>query len=225
MGQKYSITITNQSAHPDYFMIYQNDPGSFSPNAQALAWFSKYSHPNSVVKFQWEIEWGFSWADVGALAPGVVYTASEILTATPSVNKVTLDYDKAFRFVDPDQGEDPSLLYIQETASIPINSSGAVGITMAGETVYAVQARPNTSLTFTPHPVYYLAYGDFVDGMVLDLSSINNPLALNYDKGIYSLAVTLNPNDTWGPITTTAQRNQRFLAARKANPELNWAQA
>jgi len=224
MAEQYSITITNHSAHPDYFMVFQNDPGSLAPNAMALAWFSKYSNPGplATVKFDWSIDWGFSWADTGELSPGVHYAASEVLPAD-GFNKITLDYNRAYLFTDPENAGDPSRFYIEESPTIPVNSNASVGITMAGQTVYAVQARPNSNLTFSPHPVYYLAYGNYSEGLVLDLSSINNPLELKYDTGINALAVTLNPDDSWGPVTTLAERNTRFLMARRENPAIQWA--
>jgi hypothetical protein len=35
MGYTYSVTITNHSSHPNYFMLYQNDPTSWSPVGQS----------------------------------------------------------------------------------------------------------------------------------------------------------------------------------------------
>src|SRR5262249_15897636 len=151
---------------------------SWSPNAVSLAWFTKFSNPNSKVKFTWTLDVGLSWADTGELAAGVVYTASE--TFAPSDhsnnNQVTLDYNGAYLFSEFKQGPDPlPRMYLSETGNIPTVSSASVGVTMAGSTIYAVQARPNQKLTFTLKPSYYLAYGSFEEGQVLDVSTINNP--------------------------------------------------
>jgi rhizosphere induced protein len=216
MPTQYTLTIKNRAAYPAYFMIFQNDPTSWSPNAMALAWFSKFSNPSPTtqIKFTWSVDWGFSWADTGILQPGIMYEASETLAATSTVNKVTLDYNGAYRFIDPTKGPDSSRLYLQQNGSIPINSSASVGVTMSGNTVYATQARPNVNLTFSPHPTYYLAYGQYVQGDVIDVSAVNNPLELPYATGVYSLQTTLNADGTWTPPISTAQMNARILKAR-----------
>lgn len=222
MPYTYTLTINNRSAHSDYFMVFQNDPGSFDSNAMALAWFSKYSNPgpNVTVKFTWTIDWGFSWADTGVLAPGVRYDANDVTPATSTTNQITLDYNGAFQFTNQQAGPDPTLFYIRENGDIPVNSSGSVGITMSGSTVYATQARPNNNLTFSPHPQYFLAYGNYQEGQVIDVSTVNNPLELDYETGIYSLTVTLNADDTWSPTLSLAEVNTRFLEMRKKNPKL-----
>jgi rhizosphere induced protein len=225
MAFDYSVIVTNHSSHSNYFMMFQDDPGSFDSNALALAWFAKFSNPGPgvQVKFTWTIDWGFSWADTGKLAAGVRYEASETESSGPSTNLITLDYNGAFMFTSQQAGADPNRLYIRETANIPVRSQGAVGITMSGKTVYATQARPNTNLTFSPHPRYFLAYGNYLEGEVIDISTVNNPLELKYDTGIYSLSTTLNADDTWTPPKSQLALNQALLEARKKNPKLRLA--
>lgn len=224
MAYTYSLNVINHSSHSDSFMVFQNDPGSFAPNALALAWFSKFSNPgpNVMVKFTWTIDWGFSWADTGTLSPGVIFNASDKVSASPTTNKIPLSYNGAYQFGAQTAGADPNLFYIAEDGSIPVSSSASVGITMSGSTVYAAQARPNTNITATPHPVYYLAYGKFEPGQVIDISTVNSPLMLPYDTGVYSLSTTLNPDDTWTKPVITAARNEAFLAGRKKNAKLAW---
>jgi hypothetical protein len=178
--------------------------------------------PNSSIKFSWTVDWGFSWADVGELQPGIHYEASNHVSTTPSTNQITLTYNGAYDFTSQQAGADQTRLYVREDGSIPVQASGSVGVTMSGSTVYATQARPNTNLTFSPHPSYFLAYGDYVEGDVIDVSTVNNPLELVYQTGIYSLKTTLNPDDSWTPPTTLAQFNRHLLEARTKRPKLHW---
>ena len=219
MAYTYTLTVNNHAANSNYFMMFQNDPTSFAPNAMALAWFSKFSNPNSVITFEWKVEWGFSWGDTGKLGDGVIYRASENAAASPDKNQITLDYNNAYMFSNQHAGPDPTRFYIAETANIPVDSSASVGITMFGSTVYATQARPNTNITASPHPVYYVAYGDYLPGEVIDISTVNKPLLLPYDTGIYSLTTTLNPDNSWSPPVTLAEFNAKFFTARKRNPK------
>jgi len=225
MAYNYSVIITNHSSHSDYFMLYQDDPTSWAPNALAIAWFSKYSNPgaNVTVKFTWTLDWGFSWADVGKLTPGVLFEATDQVPIKGSQdNQITLDYNGAYRFMSQQAGADPNRFYLAESATIPVNSPASVGITLGGKTVYAAQARPNTNLTFSPHVSYYLAYGNYAPGDVLDVSSINNPLKLEFGTGVYSLHTTLNANDSWTPPTPTAKINARLIEERTRNPKASW---
>lgn len=224
MGYTYSVSITNHSSHSSYFMLYQNDPTSWDPNALALAWFAKFSNPGpqALVRFSWEVGWGFSWAETGDLKPGVQFEASDSRVASPGNNQITLTYNGAYDFVNQQAGADPNRLYIREDSSIPTSSLASVGVTMSGSTVYATQARPTTNLTLTPHPTYYLAYGNYAPGDVIDVSTINNPLPLVYQTGVYALRTTLNINDTWTPPTSLAAFNKRLLAERAKNPKAHW---
>jgi len=224
MGYTYSVVITNHSSHPDYFMLFQNDPGSWDKNAMAVAWFAKYSNPspNATVKFSWTIDWAFSWAETGELKPGIQFEASDSVKTSPTTNQITLTYNGAYDFANQQAGADPARLYLREDGSIPLNSLASVGVTMSGSTVYATQARPNQNLTFSPHPTYFLAYGNYAPGDVIDVSTVNNPLELPYETGVYSLSCTLNKDDSWSGPFTVMQRNKQLLEARTKNPKLHW---
>ncbi|MDP9928650.1 hypothetical protein J2X90_001603 [Variovorax paradoxus] len=213
MGNIYSVTVNNRANHSAYFMVFQDDPTSWAPNAMSLAWFSKYSNPSPTarIKFEWTLDTGFSWAETGELQAGIQFTASELFDASNGQNKITLDYNKAYQFIEPSKGPDPARFYLRESPNIPINSQASVGVTMAGKTVYAVQARPNQNLTFSTTPKYYIAYGSYEEGDVIDVGSINNPQELSYPTGVYSLTTTLNVDNTWDPPVTLAEANTQRL--------------
>ena len=225
MGFQYSLTVYNKSSHSDYFMMFQNDPGSFDKNALALAWFAKFSNPGPsvLVKFTWTIDWGFSWADTGPLSQGAMYNVSETAAASDGKNAITLAYNGAYQFTNQQAGPDEYRLFIAESSNIPVASSASIGVTMSGKTVYATQARPNNNLTFSPHPVYYLAYGNYEEGEVIDVSTVNNPLELPYETGVYSLTTTLNKDDSWSKPSTTLALNTKLLETRKKNPKARLA--
>ncbi len=128
---------------------------------------------------------------------------------------ITLDYNGGYTFTNPTKGTDPSRIYLAESSNIPVNSQAAVGVTMSGKTVYAVQARPNQNLTFSPKVSYFLAYGNYEPGTVLDVSTINNPWKLEYPTGVYSLEVTLNADNTWSTPEPLLLRNTKTLEMRR----------
>ncbi len=215
MGKTYSVTINNRASHSDYFMVFQNDLTNWAPNAMALAWFSKYSNPSPTTEltFEWTVDVGFSWAETGELQPGIRFNASEKYIPENGLNKITLDYNGGYLFTGEEQGPDKDRLYLSESGNIPLKSLASVGVTMAGSTVFATQARPNQSLTFSPHPRYFIAYGNYQKGEVIDVSAVNNPLELVYPTGVYSLTTTLNVNGTWDTSPTSCRSPTRSACA------------
>lgn len=142
MATQYSLNINNQASNPAYFMVYQNDPTSWDPDALSIAWFAKLSNPSptSKIKFSWGVDWGFSWADTGKLSAGVQFDASATYQPQGSSdNKIPFDYNGAYLFGPATAGADATRLYMAESKNVPVNSSASVGVTMSGKTVYAVQ--------------------------------------------------------------------------------------
>ncbi|WP_432726770.1 hypothetical protein [Variovorax sp. W6] len=218
MGMIYSVTVNNHASHSAYFMVFQNDPTQLAPNALSLAWFARFSNPGptSRVKFQWSVDVGFAWAETGDLQPGVQFTPTETYEPSGSNNKITLDCNRTYQFMNPARGPEQSRLYLAQSTAIPAKSAAAVGVTMGGSTVYAVQARSGQNLTFSPHPKYFIAYGDYEEGDVIDVSAINNPLELPYPPGVYALTTTLNADGSWDQPESLAHSNAsrlRLLAA------------
>jgi hypothetical protein len=214
MAKQYSIVITNKARHPGYFMLFQSDPAAWSNNAMALAWLSRYATPGTSVRLAWNVEYGVSWADTGVLEEGVLYVASENHALAADANQVTLDHRAGFLFTEPARGPQPDRLYLRESADIPVNSTAAVGITMAGSTVYAVQARPNQQLEFAPRPSYFLAYGDYEEGTVIDIGRIGNAQEIDFPANTFSLATTLRADGSWTPPVSLAVANAERMKLR-----------
>lgn len=211
MGKKYSITVHNQASHSAYLTVFQNDPTQWSPHAMPLAWFAKFSRPQSRIRFEWGDDLGFSWAETGELRPGMQFCASETHHPAGGNNQISLVYDGAYHFVNPERGPDAAGLHLAGSGSIPARSQAAVGVTMSGSTVYATQARPHQNLTFSPQPQYFIAYGNYEEGEVIDVSTILNPLQLSYPAGIYALTTTLHADGTWDQPISLAQANQERM--------------
>jgi rhizosphere induced protein len=200
MGKIFSVTVDNHASHSAFFMVFQSDPTQWAPNALSLAWFAKYSNPgqNSRTRFQWTVDTGFSWAETGELQPGVQFAAAETYEPTGGSNRISLDCENGvYRFAYPSWGADPSRFYLAETANIPARSQACVGVTMSGSTVYAVQARPNQNLAFSPRPRYF--------------STVNNPLELAFPPGVHALTTTLHADGSWTRPIPLARANEQRL--------------
>jgi hypothetical protein len=104
----------------------------------------------------------------------------------------------AVSFTDQHQGPKPGSLSIVSDATVPLNQI-AVGIGMSGAPVYAAQAMPNTQVTFTPQPQYWLAFGEQLNpGEVLDPAQLSSQsVLLAFSSGGNSMIVTLGTNLVW----------------------------
>lgn len=210
---QYTLNFINNSTLSGNFCIYQTDPSQeINKNIFSLVWFSKYCHPNTKCKFQWSIEYSFVWAETGVLIPGVIFEASENLSASltdTSKNSIGFtNQNGAYRFIDTKKSTSEGSLGIYTDNTIP-TSGVSIGIGMAGKPVFVKEASPNYNFTFQPHPQYWVAFGDFEEGTVLDVNSVTNSRNVVYPVNIYSQTAILEKNNTW-TIQSRQQRNNIF---------------
>lgn len=195
---QYSVNFKNNSDMSGDACIYQTDPDITDPNVMSLAWFSKAAHPTTRVLFTWQVNYSFVWSNTGLLKPGVVFIASQAWDADLSMkNQVGFTYQaNAHTFKDLTQGPRNGSLYINQDNSIPPQIA-SVGIGMSGSGTFVRQAEPNIDLVFTPHPEYWITFGTFTEGQVLDITEITHPAALEFPPNVYKLVATLNADNTW----------------------------
>ena len=200
---EYSVTFKNESANFGDICIYQEDP-NLDIDVMSLAWLTKSAHPMTTVKFTWSTDYVFVWGESGELQPGTIFKSSQIIGADLNTNNmVELSYENnAYKFknlqTSPDkEGE----LYIVENSSIPLNEA-IVGIGMSGFGTFVKQAQPNMNLFFRPHPKYWISFGEYSQGEVLDITRITNKALLEFKPNVYSLTATLSQDNSW-EITTS----------------------
>lgn len=221
---RYSLVFFNNSSQTGSACVYQQDPDISIPNVMSLAWFAKAAAPTTKILFTWAIEYDFVWSETGSLVPGVIFVASQTWDADlQSENQVTFTRQGgAYTFQGQQPGPRSGSLYITEDGSIPANQA-SVGIGMSGFGTFAVQAQPNTNLIFTPQPQYWITFGNYVQGEVMDITSVNNPARIQFPPNVYSMTAILNPDNTW-TILPTADANGLFAEAREHDPQVEWGQ-
>jgi hypothetical protein len=179
--------------------VYQQDPNIGVPNVMSLAWFAKAANPNTKLMFQWDITYNFVWSQTGVLIPGVIFWASETVNADLSQNnKISFSYqNNAFTFKKPPtQGSQIGTIYIEQDGTIPANTA-SVGVGMSGSGTFAVQAQPNVLATFTPHPEYWITFGNYHQGQVMDVGTITKAAKIDFPPNVYAMTATLKPDNTW----------------------------
>jgi rhizosphere induced protein len=197
-SQAHTFTFRNDSPFPMNVCLYQTDPNLSGPSVRSLAWFVKRSDPGTSIDFRWTTDRCFVWARTGNLDPGVVFTPVQVCDADLSTfNDVTFTFDAGyqggnFALVNQMAGPQPGNLYLRTTSTIPFRQA-AVGVGMSGRGTLVQQASPNRQTTFTSPPRYWMAFGDFTEGAVLDVESIRNPWEIM--RGVTSMTATLNADN------------------------------
>lgn len=221
---EYSVIFVNNSTQTGSACMFQQDPDIGVPNALSLAWFAQIAAPTTTLTFTWTAKYSFVWSQTGTLRPGIRFTPAQTWPADlDNANQVTFDnVGGAYTFKDQEQGPNAGLLYIRESGEIaPLDAS--VGIGMSGVGTFVAQAQPNTTVEFTLHPQYWIVFGTFVQGEVVDIQTMNNPAQIVFPPNVFSMTAILKPDNSWD-IKPTSEVNAEFLEARKTYPELTWGQ-
>jgi len=214
MSNQYSIVFHNNSPENGSVCVFQQQPDLNIPSVMSLAWFTKYTNQGTSATFTWNINYDFVWSQTGVLVPGVTFVASQVMPADLSTsNEITLDYNGGYRFTNLQAGPIPGTLMVFQDSTLPANDA-SVGIGMSGNGTFVVQAEPNMTTKFTPHPQYWIALGNYNQGLVLDVESMTNIAQIKFLPNVYSMSATLNPDNTWA-IEPIHSANKRLASSRQ----------
>ena len=199
MATKYELEVIHNGTDCGDFCIYQTYDGQMD-DIRPLVWFSKTAHPGTKLNFSWEINYGVAWSEQGDLTPGVVFKASQIQPMDPadtSKNTVLLTLEKgAYHFATSNNPTKAGKLgVVCDTMIAP--STVSVGVAMFGKPTHACVASPSLKYTFAPHPRYWIAFGKFKEGEVIDVNRISQKFEISYPVNIYQRTIELTANNTW----------------------------
>jgi hypothetical protein len=196
MSSSYSLTFTNNSDRAGTVCLFQKDHGYEGPNAMSLAWMARAAHPGMSASFSWSIDYSFFWAETGVLRPGVQVNPGQTIPADPrDSNSIVLSAyaPHDFRFSNQQRGQQAGSFYINCDATNP-NNMASVGVSMSGAGTFAVPAMPNYMNVFTPRPSYWLTFGNYRQGQVLDVDDITDAVQIDFPGNVYDMKVTLKDN-------------------------------
>ncbi len=198
MATQYSLTCFNNSSQLGSFAVFQRAPALTVPaNVFSLAWFTRPAHPNTQVTFQWTVDYSFVWSETGILQPGITFNASQTVPADPFVQnftQLTEDVYGATYFTPPDTSGAVGSLTIQQLSNVVPNRT-SVGVGMSGAGTFVVQAAPNMTAVFTPHPNYWVIFGNYQTGQVMDIENVTGQVEATYAGSLTSRTVLLQPNN------------------------------
>ncbi|MEP2707826.1 MAG: protein rhiA [Roseibium sp.] len=211
MGNTYTLTFVNNSNNNWDFCCYQEDPNIGTQDVMSLAWFAFPVASTTSVSFSWTIDYQLVWSQTGKLGAGVNFSASQKWDADLTGNNgvdFTRKPNKAFTFENLDSFDNSGTFYINQDGTIPANTA-AVGINMgidgappgAGSGTFVVPAQPNITASFTPKPTYWVTFGKYVPGQVLDIQQITAKAQVKFPANVYDMFAILGPDNSWTIIS------------------------
>lgn len=209
MSQTYTLEFINKSSNSSTSILYQKDTKPAS-GEYSLAWLAAPAAPQATVEFKWEQEYGFVWGPMEDLKPGNVFRSMENLPADLSTtNAITLAEESgSLKFTDQRPGPEKDSLLILNGSTLPMNSA-VEGISMSGNGVFVTQAQPNSEIFFSTNPEYWIAFGHFTQGEVLNSKAMFTgefvrskriyglPQKVEFPNGVFAMTATLNPDNSW----------------------------
>ncbi len=198
MNEKYTLSVDVQSTITGNVCIFQEMPDTNASKILTLAWLSKRAHHGTQLLFDWTLDYNFKWGTKGSLGRTAHFAASQTVPANLSTNnQISFNYeDGAYKFSETSQNPSSEVnLYINQGGNVKSNDA-LVGIGMSGSGSFVVESQPNLKLIFRPKPVYYVIFGDFIQGQIMDITELSNVHKLVYD-GTTDKHLTLTDKNVW----------------------------
>ncbi len=108
-----------------------------------------------------------------------------------------------FIFEPPTASGGKTSLYMNADASVPDprknpDKVASFGIGMSGHGTFVCQAEANMKTEYSPHTKYWVVFGNFVQGQVLNTQQIyGNSKEIRFESGEFSQTATLNNRNEW----------------------------
>lgn len=199
MATNYKLTCKNESESDGTFCVYQTMPDQ-DDDIYSLAWFTKAVNSGTNVDFEWMIKFCVSWSQTGHLKPGVRYSASQTLDADPSnTNNNSFEFLKknnAYAFENSSIATSAGDIGIHCSGNIP-NKDASIGVGMNGKTAFATSALMNNHFIFIPKVRYWLIFGKYQIGEVMDLNRATDAVEIKFKPNVYEITATLGDDYKW----------------------------
>jgi hypothetical protein len=102
----------------------------------------------------------------------------------------------AYQFANETAGGTAGSLTIDCDGTIP-KGAATVGIGMSGQGTHVVPAEPNFAAVFSVHPEYWISFGSFVPGQVVDTQTMVNSEPVPFPVNVYGMTATLDSGNNW----------------------------
>lgn len=201
MAGLYSLRLTNNSPLGGNMCLYQRHPDQESQaDLFSLAWQCQNCPPGSTVTFSWSLDLGFAWAETGPLGPGAFFVPAQSIRADPNTagkrSVIFRSADQGYELEAGPAEPEAGYLNFQTDNSLPLNRM-AVALTVSGRPAFVRPAGPNLGFTFMPEPHYWVAFGPFEAGQVLDSSELVMATEVTFPAGKRSAQAAFQRDCSW----------------------------
>lgn len=205
-GAEYSVTLHNLLSYPtaDYsidgfrFCLYQDIPGRFNSEIYQLAWVVQPCAYGEQIKFTWTTSYQYQWGVLEEFENGARFDPSSNFPCELDEleeNSIQLvSVGNTYQFQRNHHSNIGGNLPIRKGKDI--DKSIAVGIAMDGKSVFATQGNSSVSSLIVPQPDYYVTFGNFKEGQVIDRQAAIDPLKIEF-TGSNHLEITLDEGFQW----------------------------
>lgn len=197
-AQSYTLRFKNRSESQHDFLVYQQGIDVNQPNVYTLAWFAKPVANGVDVDFTWTIDYSYVWSEQGTLKPGIAFIAQQVIAGDlESANLIGFTTQGgAFQFTGLSGTGAAGSLAIDCDGTIP-KMAAKVGIGMSGYGTHVVDAEPNFDVVFTPHPEYWITFGDFEQGQVLNIQELVHSSQVAFPTNVFGMTAQLDSGNNW----------------------------
>ena len=216
--RRLSVRFRNDSSLSGAVCLFDTDPDD-AKSLPPVAWLTCYAFPTTEVEFRWEERLSFVWTSTAMDGEAEVATSQLWPTDLATDNQVTLSYGcGTYFFRDQTRGPQPGILYIQQDGTLP--SEGArVGFGIAGRATNLLPARPNVTFALKPRSEYWIAFGHYERGVVIDPAEAPTKARLHFPPNVRTLFATLGFDNLWTIAPARGgSRFQRQAGRAKRSP-------
>lgn len=203
-GFTHSVVFVNQSNNEGDVCLFQTLKQPVA-GTSPVAWLARHVMPTTTQTFQWIGNPYFVWSNsASSLDPGVIVIGSQAWAAGLSENnRVTLTYvNTAYTFQNLSTGSPAGALTVQQDGSIPFGQA-VTGIGMDGYATIVATTQPNTNLSIVPDTKYWISFGSFIRGAVIDPAAIVSA-EIVFPVNVLSMTAIYTTENKWtiGPTSS-----------------------
>ncbi|HEV8434581.1 MAG TPA: protein rhiA [Thermoanaerobaculia bacterium] len=206
VGFTHSVVFVNQSDNEGDVCLFQTLKQPVAKTS-SLVWLARHVFKTTTVTFEWSGVNCFVWSNSSSsIDPGVIIVGSQAWAAGLSDNnRVTLTYvSNAYTFENLSTGTTAGTLTIQEDSTLPAGLA-VTGIGMDGYGTIVAVTQPNTILQFVPDPQYWISFGTFTRGAVIDRDAIISAEVV-FPVNVLSMTAIYTKQNTWEFTPTSTLR-------------------
>ena len=198
MTATLSLLFRNDSGRPGAVCVYQRCPEIEAAGGQPVAWITKSVAPSTNVLLSWTTDHDFVWREALQLSPTVAIQAWQAWPADlAGNNQITVTREQRFyTFADQTKAPQPGSLVILTDANIAPDVL-SIGIGTGDMVTFISAATPGLTRTFVPEATYWIAFGDFVMGQVIDPQSIASTVELPFSSVITEIVAVVEADESW----------------------------